>query len=135
MSVAVPPDDVAPDHGVLLLVSLVVGAVQGEEAKRLELGLDPVEPGGSGRHVGELDVVGFGPIPTRLRVAPGGWLLRKKHPRGSWKQLRRRYLPGWWPTEGDKELFNPASTAVRRYRYRIGGIPTPWSPSAGEDAA
>jgi RNA-directed DNA polymerase len=61
--------------------------------------------------------------------------LRKKHPRGSWKQLRRRYLPGWWPTEGDKEMFNPASIAVRRYRYRIEGIPTPWSPSTEEDAA
>jgi len=63
-----------------------------------------------------------------------GWL-RKKHPRGTWKQLRRRYLPRWWPTEGNKELFNPASTAVTRYRYRHEHIPTPWSPSTSEDAA
>lgn len=23
--------------------------------------------------------------------------LRRKHPKANWKQLRRRYLPGWWP--------------------------------------
>jgi RNA-directed DNA polymerase len=37
--------------------------------------------------------------------------LRKKHPRAGWKQLRRLYLPEWWPTEGEKTLFNSA-----RYR-------------------
>ena len=40
----------------------VVGAVEGEVAERLELGLDPVEPGRVGRRVGELDVVGLGPV-------------------------------------------------------------------------
>ncbi len=39
----------------------VVGAVEGEVAQRLELGLDPVEPGRVGRGVGELNVVGLGP--------------------------------------------------------------------------
>jgi RNA-directed DNA polymerase len=33
--------------------------------------------------------------------------LRHKHPRASWKQLRRRYLPDWWPTEGRVRLANP----------------------------
>ena len=54
-----------------------------------------------------------------------GWL-RKKHPRANWKQLRWRYLPGWWPTEGEKTLFNPSSVPVSRYRYRGDRIPSPW---------
>jgi len=54
-----------------------------------------------------------------------GWL-RRKH-RRSWKWLRRRYLPGWWPTDGRVTLFNPASVAVTRYRYRGTRIPLPWS--------
>ena len=44
------------------LVAGVVGAVQGEVAQRLELGLDPVQPRGVGRGVGELDVVGGRPL-------------------------------------------------------------------------
>jgi RNA-directed DNA polymerase len=55
-----------------------------------------------------------------------GWL-RKKHRRATWKQLRRRYLPGWWPTEDGVTLFNPAAVPVRYYRYRGERIPTPWS--------
>lgn len=55
-----------------------------------------------------------------------GWL-RKKHPRANWKQLRRRYLPGWWPTEGEKTLFNPSAVPVTRYRYRGERIPSPWA--------
>jgi len=55
-----------------------------------------------------------------------GWL-RKKHPRASWKQLRRRYLSDWWPTEGEKTLFNPSSVPVTRYRYRGERIPSPWA--------
>ena len=53
--------------------------------------------------------------------------LRHKHHRASWKWLRRRYLPGWWPTEGEVRLFNPAAVVVTRYRYRANRIPSPWS--------
>jgi RNA-directed DNA polymerase len=63
-----------------------------------------------------------------------GWL-RKKHPRATWKQLRRRYLPGWWPTEGDKTLFNPSSVPVTRYRYRGERIPSPWAKTTEQIAA
>lgn len=59
-----------------------------------------------------------------------GWL-RKKHRRATWRELRRRYLPGWCPTEGKVALFNPASVPVRRYRYRGQHIPTPWSEKKG----
>ncbi len=52
--------------------------------------------------------------------------LRRKHARATWKQLRRHYLPGWWPTEGETMLFDPAAVAVSRYRYRGERIPSPW---------
>jgi RNA-directed DNA polymerase len=63
-----------------------------------------------------------------------GWL-RDKHPRNTWKQLRRRYLAGgWWPTDGKVMLFNPTSVRTVRYRYRGSDIPSPW-PAALKDAA
>ncbi len=52
--------------------------------------------------------------------------LRRKHRPVRWRYLRRRYLPGWWPTDGMVSLFDPAKVAVSRYRYRA-NIPTPWS--------
>jgi RNA-directed DNA polymerase len=54
--------------------------------------------------------------------------LRRKHPNATWKRLRRRYLPGWRPTDGSVELFNPEKVKVIRYRYRGQTIPTPWTP-------
>jgi RNA-directed DNA polymerase len=52
--------------------------------------------------------------------------LRHKHPRASWRWLRRRYLPRWWPTHGEVMLVNPGAVVVSRYRYR-GRIPSPWA--------
>lgn len=52
--------------------------------------------------------------------------LRRKHPKANWKWIRRHYLPGWWPTDGDVVMFDPAKVTVSRYRYR-GNIATPWS--------
>jgi RNA-directed DNA polymerase len=60
--------------------------------------------------------------------------LRHKHRRASWKQLRRRHLPSWRPTDGEVTLFNPQSIAVTRYRYRGAQIPSPW-PRAEATAA
>jgi RNA-directed DNA polymerase len=61
--------------------------------------------------------------------------LRRKHPHANWKQLRRRHLPGWWPTDGDMTLFDPNRVPVRYYRYRGTTIPAPWpkeaTPSTG----
>jgi RNA-directed DNA polymerase len=62
-----------------------------------------------------------------------GWL-RRKHRRTPWKQLRRRYLPGWWPTEDEATMFNPGSVAIVRYRYRGTNIPSPWEPTRTEAA-
>jgi RNA-directed DNA polymerase len=61
--------------------------------------------------------------------------LRHKHPRASWQWLRRRYLPRWWPTDGEVTLFDPMSVAVTRYRYRANRIPSPWGRTTTESAA
>ncbi len=61
--------------------------------------------------------------------------LRKKHPDATWKQLRRLYLPDWWPTEGKKTLFDPSVVPVTRYRYRGERIPSPWAIQTETDAA
>jgi RNA-directed DNA polymerase len=54
--------------------------------------------------------------------------LRRRHPLANWKQLRKRYLGSeWWPKEGDVVLFDPATVAITRYRYRGASIPKPWS--------
>ena len=63
-------------------------------------------------------------MPTWRRVVC--WL-RRKHPRIRWKELRRRYLPGWWPTQGAVQMFNPGAVRIVRYRYRGAKIPTPWT--------
>jgi RNA-directed DNA polymerase len=53
-----------------------------------------------------------------------------KHPRATWKQLRRRYSRGdGWPTDGDMVLFDPARVSAKRY-YRGTRIPAPWPAGA-----
>jgi hypothetical protein len=53
--------------------------------------------------------------------------LRHKHPHANWKWLLRRYLPRWWPTDGEVVLFDIGKVTVTRDRYRGHRIPTPWS--------
>jgi RNA-directed DNA polymerase len=55
-----------------------------------------------------------------------GWL-RKKHPRMTWKQIRRRYFGKDQLQERGIVLYNPASRRVQRYRYRGARICTPWN--------
>jgi RNA-directed DNA polymerase len=62
-----------------------------------------------------------------------GWL-RRKHPRVGWKELRRRYLPNWWPTQDEVRLFDPSSVAIVRYRYRGADIASPWMGTTTESA-
>jgi RNA-directed DNA polymerase len=53
--------------------------------------------------------------------------MHRKHPRRTWKELRRRYCAGgWWPASEDRQLFNPAKVRTTRYRYRGAAIPSPW---------
>jgi RNA-directed DNA polymerase len=43
------------------------------------------------------------------------------------KWLRGRYLPRWWPTDGETTLLRPSTVTVTRYRYRGRSIPSPWT--------
>jgi RNA-directed DNA polymerase len=52
--------------------------------------------------------------------------LRKRHKRTPWRDLIRRYLPGWKPTHEGVVLFDPQKVAIIRYRYRGAKIPSPW---------
>ena len=61
---------------------------------------------------------------TWLRV--WHWL-RRKHPKATWKDIRRRYFRGGsWPTSHSRVLLNPTAVGTSRYRYRGAAIPTPW---------
>jgi RNA-directed DNA polymerase len=60
--------------------------------------------------------------------------LRHKHPKAGWGWLRRRYLPGWRPTDDGMTMFNPTTIPITRYRYRGMHIPTPWT-RVGEELA
>src|SRR6266496_6196993 len=44
--------------------------------------------------------------------------LRKKHPRLTWKQIKRRYWQRTWSGVNGARLAWPAEVAVTRYRYR-----------------
>jgi RNA-directed DNA polymerase len=53
--------------------------------------------------------------------------LRRKHPKITWKELRRRFCGNrWWPADGKVILFNPSAVPTTRYRYRGTKIPSPW---------
>ncbi len=53
--------------------------------------------------------------------------LRRKHPRLTWKQARRRYYGADRISEDGLTLYNPAKMTVQRYRYRGGLIGTPYN--------
>jgi RNA-directed DNA polymerase len=53
--------------------------------------------------------------------------IKRKHPRITWKELRRRYCGGgWWPITSKGRLFEPGRVHTTRYRYRGTRIPSPW---------
>jgi RNA-directed DNA polymerase len=55
--------------------------------------------------------------------------IRRKHPHATWKWLRRRYLPGWWPTEGETTMFDPNAVTITRHRHKSRTAVTPWTPT------
>jgi RNA-directed DNA polymerase len=61
------------------------------------------------------------------------WLCHK-HPKTGKGELRRRYLRRWWPEQDEVKLFNPATVAIVRYRYRGAAIASPWATKT-QDAA
>jgi RNA-directed DNA polymerase len=53
--------------------------------------------------------------------------LRRKHPRMTWKQARRRYYGTDRICEDGTVLYNPATMQVQRYRFRGANICTPYN--------
>jgi RNA-directed DNA polymerase len=53
--------------------------------------------------------------------------IRRKHPRLTWKQIRRRYYGADRIRVGAVTLYNPAKTQVQRYRFRGAQICTPYN--------
>ena len=53
--------------------------------------------------------------------------LRKKYPRLTWKQIRRKYWGIKWTGPEGARFAWPAEVAVTRYRYRGHRIPSPWA--------
>jgi RNA-directed DNA polymerase len=53
--------------------------------------------------------------------------LRGKHPRLTWKQIRRRYYGADRIREGTMVLYNPAKMRVQRYGFRGAQICTPYN--------
>lgn len=53
--------------------------------------------------------------------------IRRKHPRLTWKQVRRRYYGADRISQDGVTLYNPARMRVERYRYRGAQICTPYN--------
>ena len=53
--------------------------------------------------------------------------LRKKYPRLTWKQIRRRCWGRDWTSREGTRLAWPSEVPVTRYRYRGHRIPSPWA--------
>ena len=60
--------------------------------------------------------------------------LRQRHLGLNWTAIRRRYLHGWQIVCDGITLYNPATVAITRYRYRGAKIPSPWSHTADTNA-
>jgi len=60
--------------------------------------------------------------------------LRQRHLGLNWTAIRRRFLHGWEIVCDGITLYNPATVAITRYRYRGTRIPSPWSPTADTTA-
>ena len=61
--------------------------------------------------------------------------LRKKYPRLTWKQIRRRCWGRHWTSREGTRLAWPAEVPVTRYRYRGHRIPSPWATATGTGRA
>jgi RNA-directed DNA polymerase len=62
-----------------------------------------------------------------------GWL-RKKHPRLTWKQIRRRYWSRAWTTHDGARIYWPSKVAVTRYMPRRLQLPCTTSRTTGPPA-
>lgn len=72
---------------------------------------------------------GFPPSPSTTCTPSSGSASgtgRRKHPRATWKELRRRYCGGgWWPSGQKAVLFDPEKVTTQWYRFPGAKIPSP----------
>ena len=61
--------------------------------------------------------------------------IRAKHPRMTWKQIKRRYWGRHWTSPEGTRLAWPAEVPVTRYRFRGHRIPSPWAATTGTGRA
>jgi RNA-directed DNA polymerase len=105
-----------------------VGTDQSLDA--LLLRLNPVVRGWCGYFRPGVSYATFAYLGHYLWFRVWHWL-RRKHPRITWKDIRRRYFrSGSWPASHSRVLLNPTTVGTSRYRYRGAAIPTPWPATA-----
>jgi RNA-directed DNA polymerase len=96
--------------------------------------LNPVLRGWTGYHRHGASAKTFAYLGAFTWRRVWNWL-QAKHPKATVKDLRRRYLDRWWPQQEGVVLFNPATVAIIRYRYRGAAIPSPWETIPGSAAS
>ena len=110
-----------------------VGTDQSLDA--LLLRLNPVVRGWCGYFRPGVSYATFAYLGHYLWFRVWHWL-RRKHPRITWKDIRRRYFRGGsWPASHSRVLLNPTTVGTSRYRYRGAAIPTPWPATAPSPAS
>jgi RNA-directed DNA polymerase len=63
---------------------------------------------------------------TVLEQVRAEWLQKKHLNRNAAWIIRHYYGPGqWWPKADGVRLFQPATVAIERYRFKGANIPTP----------
>jgi len=105
-----------------------VGTDQSLDA--LLLRLNPVVRGWCGYFRPGVSYATFAYLRHYLWFRVWHWL-RRKHPKATGKNIRRRYFRGGsWPASHSRVLLNPTTVGTSRYRYRGAAIPTPWPATA-----
>ena len=66
-------------------------------------------------------------LPVGLHLAAGVVLVAPQAPQDDGEGTATALSPGWWPEQDEVTLFNPATVAIVRYRYRGTAIPSPWA--------
>src|SRR5687767_12443296 len=106
------------------------GCCTDQSLDALLLRLNPVVRGWCGYFRPGVSYATFAYLGHYLWFRVWHWL-RRKHPRITWKDIRRRYFrSGSWPASHSRVLLNPTTVGTSRYRYRGAAIPTPWPATA-----
>ena len=101
-----------------------------QQLDALLLRLNPVVRGWCGYFRPGVSYATFAYLGHYLWFRVWHWL-RRKHPKATRKDIRRRYFRGGsWPTSHSRVLLNPTTVGTSRYRYRGAAIPTPWPATA-----